>query len=814
MASNKKPLLKNDQNLDFFLYTTEKDKELNNTRNDEINKSQLSSHSSNIKADDLYYHNISFALLYFISIFIVFISCAYYYSFNNFNNRIFLPEKKMLITEKDNIPFYKIISKYTKGNMIYIDLELENFQKTQEISMISNILVTFEFFSDSVHLKIFSPETKSNLNESAFYKLNDIDYSSKKLNNYKESNIAIIIDDYPFNFILSRKDDGAIIYDSFCDNKHLLYYSKNYIRICNSISDDNFFFGLGDDTVNHGINLLVGRGQKFNLFSNISDSFPFILSYNKYNMTSSGILLLNSGPIRTAISTQQMIIQLITGDINMYIFAGITVKQTIMQIQNNLGLPMIPYYFNIDWNFLEKTKIVNVNNEINLDLFNGNNTEVTLNNFFNYADEISSSEKMCSIFIDSKIYGKELENLNLINYLFLSKGNSIYKNDFMLNYLNTIGLQESKFYYSLYPSQSRKIIFSTRAFIGSSIYSIKLIKDIPFNYEGIRIVINKLKVQSLFGNPYCYIEFDQETLEENSTNNELVLRWGQLLSILPITTKYNLNIPLYNINFRYIFSIYIYNYFVVISTEGGTYFRPLFYDLKSNIMNEDLISTRYQLMLGSNIMISPIFFENVTNITCIFPEDKFYDFYTGEYINKNGDGHYQFSYEKNKLPLFLRGGKVTPVQLMDESEEFLETNENLSMDLMKTKPIQMLIALDSNFQASGRLLIDDLVSTDSRKKKTFYKMLITVTQRTSDMSIFFRVYSYKYNLPKNLFANCINRIVIYGFNKMAIRKVTIMNKNGRTEIDKSNLIFSQMSDILTIPNISVPLNVDTKILIL
>ena len=49
---------------------------------------------------------------------------------------------------------------------------------------------------------------------------------------------------------------------------------------------------------------------------------------------------------------------------------------------------------------------------------------------------------------------------------------------------------------------------------------------------------------------------------------------------------------------------------------------------------------------------------------------------------------------------------------------------------------------------------------------------------------------------------------------MAIRKVTIMNKNGRTEIDKSNLIFSQMSDILTIPNISVPLNVDTKILIL
>ena len=93
-------------------------------------------------------------------------------------------------------------------------------------------------------------------------------------------------------------------------------------------------------------------------------------------------------------------------------------------------------------------------------------------------------------------------------------------------------------------------------------------------------------------------------------------------------------------------------------------------------------------------------------------------------------------------------------------------------------------------------------------------MLITVSQRTSDISIFFRVYSFKYNLPKNLFKNCINRLIIYGFTKMAVRKITIMNKNGRTEIDKSQLIISQVNDILTIPNIAIPLNTDTKILII
>ena len=165
------------------------------------------------------------------------------------------------------------------------------------------------------------------------------------------------------------------------------------------------------------------------------------------------------------------------------------------------------------------------------------------------------------------------------------------------------------------------------------------------------------------------------------------------------------------------------------------------------------------------------------------------------------------------------------MQLLDELYDiYINNNDNvfdnnnfdssLTLEKMKDKPLQLLIALDSNLQAQGRILIDDFVSNDSKKKKNYYKMLITVSQRTSDISIFFRVYSFKYNLPKNLFKNAINRLIIYGFTKMTVRKITIMNKNGRTEIDKSQLIISQVNDILTIPNIAIPLNMDTKILII
>ena len=57
------------------------------------------------------------------------------------------------------------------------------------------------------------------------YNLNDIDYSNKKINNYKDSNINVTISDYPFNFYLQRKEDGAILFDSDCNGQNLLYSS-------------------------------------------------------------------------------------------------------------------------------------------------------------------------------------------------------------------------------------------------------------------------------------------------------------------------------------------------------------------------------------------------------------------------------------------------------------------------------------------------------------------------------------------------------------------------------------------------------------
>ena len=144
---------------------------------------------------------------------------------------------------------------------------------------------------------------------------------------------------------------------------------------------------------------------------------PFILSYNKYNMTSYGILMLNSGPIKVKVLMNQINFNLISGIANVHIFGGPSAKQVILQMQNTLGLPMITYYSSIDWDFFNKeTNNIYINNIINLDnifynnisLFNSFNTEKA--NFSKIKK--NNNNKKYILFLDSEIDSKELEDSN------------------------------------------------------------------------------------------------------------------------------------------------------------------------------------------------------------------------------------------------------------------------------------------------------------------------------------------------------------------------------------------------------------------
>ena len=245
--------------------------------------------------------------------------------------------------------------------------------------------------------------------------------------------------------------------------------------------------------------------------------------------------------------------------------------------------------------------------------------------------------------------------------------------------------------------------------------------------------------------------------------------------------------------------------------------RPVFFDLKSSALSEDFIVNKKQIMIGSSLMAVPVTEANVSEINVLMNEDKFYDYYTGEYVNKDGEGYYLSKVYSNKLPLFVRGGKIIPQFLLEKDEQIWE--EMMAKDMLLTSsklkllPLQLIIALDSNFQANGYIYIDDFTSQDV-KKKIYYKMIITASQSTYDLSVFFRVFSFKHKPSAALFQNKINKVFIYGFNKMTLKRVTVMNKKGRKSLDKNNCYFDNNYDKLTLENVDIPLDLDTKIFIL
>jgi alpha-D-xyloside xylohydrolase len=65
-----------------------------------------------------------------------------------------------------------------------------------------------------------------------------------------------------------------------------------------------------------------------------------------------------------------------------------------------------------------------------------------------------------------------------------------------------------------------------------------------------------------------------------------------------------------------------------------------------------------QYMMGDNILVAPMFAGEKTR-TVYFPEGKWYDFYTGEYVAENQPLVITASLEK--IPLFVRDGGIIPM---------------------------------------------------------------------------------------------------------------------------------------------------------
>lgn len=68
-------------------------------------------------------------------------------------------------------------------------------------------------------------------------------------------------------------------------------------------------------------------------------------------------------------------------------------------------------------------------------------------------------------------------------------------------------------------------------------------------------------------------------------------------------------------------------------------------------------------------------------------------------MNPNGEQILPVDAPLDRIPLFARAGFITPIQI--------PTEKLININQMRTLPVEVIIPLDANYRAAGKIYFDD-----------------------------------------------------------------------------------------------------------
>ncbi|KAI8140128.1 glycosyl hydrolases family 31-domain-containing protein [Fennellomyces sp. T-0311] len=150
---------------------------------------------------------------------------------------------------------------------------------------------------------------------------------------------------------------------------------------------------------------------------------------------------------------------------------------------------------------------------------------------------------------------------------------------------------------------------------------------------------------------------------------------------------------------RYALLPYFYTLFEESHDTGLGIWRPLAFEYPNDKV---FVNNDAQVLVGSDILISPVLEEGETTVQAQFPPGVWYDWYTLEEYNSGATStKVTLDAPLTHIPIHVRGGSILP----------LKTPKLLVRETMAT-PYTLLIALDDQGSANGVLYIDDGHSLD------------------------------------------------------------------------------------------------------
>ena len=774
--------------------------------------------------------------------------------------------------EQYNNPIYKLMSKSInkKEKTITMDVALERIGKDNPFiktsNPINNLKIIIKFARDRCHIKICDFLNQNNYEiPNSLFNLNDIDFSSgQQISSLDNSNIGIKIYNHPFGFVLFRKESEEIIFDtthSFKNNNFNTYmYIANEIKqFSTKLPKNSFIYHINYEDNNKDENLFY-YNRKENPYS-----YPHYIIIDKSNMRAHGIILFNSSPIKVQIKQNQdnnfINYKIKSGDVDIFVFDGPKVKDITYQMQTTFGRPVVHKKSKLEMNevlYYYVINPVNVESEIykkyeNKSIcYKDNNGKTIIGTIKSYNKKFENDDNNYCI-IDynneySVMFRQEMFNAKYSNqkgiildlnipYLEISNSENSYNNNKendlfseselnsntipynlngknIINTHNLYSIYETQAYYNLLTDiYERPMIFSSSSFLGIQQYSGQYISNIDFTWDGLKKMIKLTILFNLFGNPNTI-----SSIEIKEEHKELYVRWLQFLTlnlhfklsnedyineILKANDEYSISVK-NSLKLRNELNLYIYTYHVKNHIEGGGYIMSLSSYFSSNEKVLKLLSE--QFMLGGNLMVSPILKANERVKNTFFPSDDiFYDYYTYEKIDMSNKENLNIDIDAplKKIPLFYRSGFITPIQ------EILDSEYDINEDNLSKKNVNLIIALDEDYQSQGKIIFDD-----SKSENYFRIDFVTVFKKEeSKLELLMRVTNDNYNLPNDIYSY-YDKIIILGLGKkpnyIKYYKKNYEENEEVQDLNDNYFVYDEKKEVLIIKLSDIHIRVNNK----
>ncbi|XP_066291230.1 lysosomal alpha-glucosidase-like isoform X2 [Branchiostoma lanceolatum] len=276
------------------------------------------------------------------------------------------------------------------------------------------------------------------------------------------------------------------------------------------------------------------------------------------------------------------------------------------------------------------------------------------------------------------------------------------------------------------------------------------------------------------------------------TNEELCLRWQQLGAFYPFSRNHNTlgakaQEPIVwsaatqeairsALLTRYSLLPHLYFLFHRANKMGEAVARPLFFEYPTD---NNTWGVDTQFLWGDSLMVTPVLEKGATKVTAYFPNDTWYDFYSGRPVVPVGQ-NVTLDAPQDTINLHLRGGAILVTQQPSTTTTASRKNQ-----------FGLVVALNRTLEAWGGLFWDDGDSLDTEGKKEFTMIKFFSSRNTISSQVMMSGYPGTKDMS-------LGSIRVYG---VAQKPHTVMaNKEA------VNYSYVQDSQMLSLNNLTLPLS--------